>query len=270
MPAAAGDDLGAVCPACRKSALEMSTGGSLGPSAPSEQPRPSIARRFPPTTSFIVALNVLVYLAMVASGVSPLEPTIRQLVVWGADWGPLSLGSQPWRILTSNYVHIGIIHIALNMYCFWNLGSLAEQLLGGWTYFAAYTACGIAGSLSSLWWHPAVVGAGASGAIFGVAGLLIAVLHLGRLRIAKVALASTMKSLLLFAGYNLFFGAIRAGTDNSAHLGGLAAGLAIGAALAKSVTSPVEVRESWSRGVFAAVGLMLLGLFILLQHTVPH
>jgi len=217
-----------------------------------------------------VALNVLVFVAMAASGVSPLEPTIRQLVAWGADWGPLSLGGQPWRILTSNYVHIGIIHIALNMYCFWNLGELAEQLLGGWTYFAAYTACGIAGSLSSLWWHPAVVGAGASGAIFGVAGLLIAVLHFGHLRIAKTALSSTLRSLLAFAGYNLVFGAIRSGTDNSAHLGGLAAGLAIGFALAKRVSSPIEARENWSRGVFAAVTLVLCALFLYLQHTVAH
>ena len=80
-----------------------------------------------------VGMNVAVYLAMVLTGVSPAEPAIPQLLKWGANWGPLSLGAEPWRILASTYVHGGIIHIALNMWCLWNLGFLAERVFDPWT-----------------------------------------------------------------------------------------------------------------------------------------
>ena len=73
---------------------------------------------------------------MVLSGVSPMAPTVQQLVTWGANYAPLSLGPQPWRMLASNYVHIGIIHIFFNMWCLWNLGRLAERIFDRWTYLA--------------------------------------------------------------------------------------------------------------------------------------
>ena len=130
-----------------------------------------------PITTTLVAMSVAVFVAMALTGVSPLAPTIPQLLKWGANWGPLSLGAEPWRMLASNYVHGGIIHIALNMWCLWNLGLLAERVFDPWTYVLTYTFCGLAGSLASLWWHPMAVGVGASGAIFGLAGALIAALY---------------------------------------------------------------------------------------------
>jgi rhomboid protease GluP len=81
-----------------------------------------------PITTTLVGMNVAVFAVMVLTGVSPLAPTIPQLLKWGANYGPLSLGAEPWRILASNYVHGGIIHIALNMWCLWNLGFLAERI----------------------------------------------------------------------------------------------------------------------------------------------
>ena len=208
-------------------------------------------------TQVIVGINVLVFLGMLLSGVSLVSPTQLQLVTWGANFAPLSLGSQPWRILASNYVHIGIIHIFFNMWCLWNLGGLAEQIFDRWTYLLVYTASGIAGSLASLWWHPQGIGAGASGAIFGLAGGLIAVLYLGKLPIAKAALKPTLRSLVMFAAYNLFFGLVP-GIDNAAHLGGLAAGLALGAVLAASVTQPPEVRARRRNYVLIGTTVLLL------------
>ena len=202
-------------------------------------------------TQVIVGINVLVFIAMVLSGVSPMAPTIQQLVTWGANLAPLSLGPQPWRMLASNYVHIGLIHIFFNMWCLWNLGRLAERIFGRWTYLLVYTASGIGGSLASLWWHPRGIGAGASGAIFGLAGALIAVLYLGKLPISKEALKPTLKSLITFAAYNLFFGLVP-GIDNAAHLSGLATGLGLGAVLARSFSEPLESRARWRN--YAAVG----------------
>ncbi|MBV9572583.1 MAG: rhomboid family intramembrane serine protease [Acidobacteriales bacterium] len=217
--------------------------------------------KYPPVTTVLVGLNAAVFLAMALSGVSPLEPTTEQLVRWGANWGPLSLGGQPWRMLASNYLHIGIIHILLNMWCLWSLGSLAERIFDPATYLLTYTACGLAGSLASLWWHPMVVGAGASGAIFGIAGALITALYLGRLPIPQTAMRGTMKSLLTFAGYNLFFGAVGGRIDNSAHIGGLLMGLLLGAALARNLTSPAEVRNPWRTGIFVVCAIALFAGF---------
>ena len=220
-----------------------------------------------PVTSAIIAANVFVFVAMSLSGVSPLEPRIADLVKWGANTGLQTLQSQPWRMWTSNYVHIGIVHILLNMWCLWNLGVLAERIFDRWTYFLTYTCCGIAGSLASLGLHPNRFGAGASGAIFGLAGALISALYLGHLPISPRALKSTLKSLLLFAGYNLFFGAVVPAIDNSAHLGGLICGLILGAVLARHLTSPADDRNSWRRWVFIVAGVVLFVIFELVRRA---
>ena len=217
----------------------------------------------------IVGINVLVFLLMVLSGVSPITPTTEQLKHWGANWGPLSLGAQPWRILTSNYVHVGIIHLAFNMWCLWNLGQLAERILGRLNFVVLYTICGLAGSIVSLWFHPMVVGAGASGAIFGLAGASIAVFYLGHLPISKVAIQATMRSLLTFVGYNLLFG-LAPGIDNSAHIGGLVAGLLMGAALSKHILVAPESRRAWARLTWITMAVVLFVSFVAVKRLYPQ
>jgi rhomboid protease GluP len=249
-----GEDGGDLCSDCK--AQQNLPTAEQQQSLPAEPSRIMVRRRSFPVTKTLVGINCAVFVLMTVSGVSPVEPSIQALIRWGADWGPLALAMQPWRMLTSNYVHIGIIHIALNMWCLWNLGFLAEVIFDRWTYILTYTACGIAGSLASLWWHPISVGAGASGAIFGLAGALIAALYLGSLPIPKSALKGTIKSLLTFAGYNLVFGAIGSFIDNSAHIGGLLMGLAIGAVMAPHLTNPEE-RSRWRVLIFGAVAILL-------------
>src|SRR5258708_37895677 len=109
-----------VCPECRRTAVDVPNSWSSATNpAPPPEPR-TISRRLPLVTSVIVGMNVAVFVAMVLSGVSPVEPAIAQLLKWGANYAPLTLQGQPWRLLTANYVHNGIIHIALNMWCLWN------------------------------------------------------------------------------------------------------------------------------------------------------
>ena len=90
-----------------------------------------------------------------------------------------------------------------------------------------------------------------------MAGALISALYLGHLPVPKSAVKGTLKSLLTFAGYNLFFG-LAPGIDNSAHIGGLVMGLAIGALLSTHLTQPPEERNQWRRYVFIAVTVVLL------------
>jgi len=256
--------VGEVSPLCRDCRA------SADLAAPPSREAPSLQNRQPfLLTQIIVGANVLVFIAMVLSGVSPMAPTIQQLVTWGANFAPLSLGAQPWRILASNYVHIGLIHIFFNMWCLWNLGRLAERVVDRGTYLLVYTASGIGGSVVSLWWHPRGIGAGASGAIFGLAGALIAVLYLGKLPIAKAALKPTLKSLISFAAYNLFFGLVP-GIDNSAHLGGLATGFGLGAVLAKSFSAPPESRGPWRNYALLGTALLLFAAYTYVKQRAVH
>lgn len=252
-----------ICPECRVAIMQRAQS-----SLPARQRR-SIPLKTVPVTTTVIAINALVFLAMAFTGSSPIEPNIPDLIKWGANDGLATLLAQPWRMLASNYVHIGILHIALNMWCLWNLGILAEQIFDRWTYFLVYTFCGITGSLVSIVLHPIRVGAGASGAIFGMAGALISALYLGHLPIHPSALKSTLKSLLSFAGYNLFFGAVVPAIDNSAHIGGLVCGLAMGAALAPHLTSPPDERSAWNRWIFILATLLFAAAYYLARHYVP-
>src|SRR4051812_48296280 len=116
----------------------------------------------------IVALNVLVFAAVVAAGVSPLSPTGRDLVRFGASFGPLTVGGQPWRLLTSTFLHFGLLHIGMNMYVLWGAGGFVERLFGHGRFAAIYLAAGLVGAAASLLVHPLGASAGASGAVFGV------------------------------------------------------------------------------------------------------
>jgi len=249
LPAFSAGELSTVCRECQAREKSVSAVPSVVEPASVSSPIS--------LTYILVGINVAVFLLMTITGVSLVSPTTTQLVKWGADWGPLTLGKEPWRLLTSNYVHIGIIHIGFNMWCLLSLGTLAGRVFEKWTYLLIYTATGIAGSLASLWWHPTVVGAGASGAIFGIAGALITALYLGKLSVPKEVVRANMRSLLIFAGYNLFLG-LRSGADNAAHIGGLVSGLALGAFLSQHLTGPAEERQQW-RNRALVLGLVLLG-----------
>jgi rhomboid protease GluP len=130
------------------------------------------------------------------------------------------------------FVHGGILHIAFNMWCLWDLGALCESLYGPWTYVGLYFISGIAGGLASVWWHPYGVSVGASGAIFGLAGALIASLKLGEFSLPRTAISGVLRSLLVFVAFNLIWGFLSTLTDNAAHLGGLLAGAMVGALVA--------------------------------------
>jgi rhomboid protease GluP len=217
-------------------------------------------------TIAILAINVLVFAGMVARGVSFVSPTTQQLLRWGSDFGPLSLGTQPWRILTSNYVHIGIIHIAVNMWALWQLGRLAERIFGPWIYFLIYTASGISGSLLSLLRNPLEVSAGASGALFGIIGALIAALYLGKLPFPKPARDGLLKNLVWVAVINLGLGASIPGIDNAGHVGGLIMGLALGAIIGPHLMEEVSRRRIYLWRILLAAVLLLVAFGAYVRH----
>ena len=176
-------------------------------------------------TPILVDINLAVFILMVVSGVSFIQPTVEDLIHWGANLRAVTLDGQWWRIITNFFVHIGIIHVAFNMYALLYIGVLLERRLGGLRFFVAYMLTGIAASVASLYWHPAVVSAGASGAIFGMYGVFLALLTTNL--IEKNQRAPLLTSIAIFVGYNLLNGT-KSGIDNAAHIGGLVSGMVIG------------------------------------------
>jgi membrane associated rhomboid family serine protease len=215
-------------------------------------------------THVIFGINVAVFLGMALATSSAMDFPGPDLVRWGANFGPYTLSGEWWRLLTSIFVHGGIIHIAFNMWCLWNLGALCESLYGRWTYAAIYLISGVGASLGSVVWNPHVLSVGASGAIFGLAGALIAAFKLGEFSVPRAALSGTLRSLAMFVFYNLIFGAVIGTTDNAAHIGGLITGLILGALIA--LVAPQSDHAPRRVAIFLVVILALTGGAIQLAH----
>jgi rhomboid protease GluP len=195
--------------------------------------RPRAFVRPTPVVSYaLIGANVLVYVAMVASGISAVSPTPEDALRWGADFGPLTMHGQWWRIFTSMFVHFGIIHIALNMYALYQVGPFTEALFRRVRFLGVYLIAGLGGSLASLAINPLIVSAGASGAIFGIFGGLLGFLLIHRSTFPADAARRIAKSTGIVLVINLIYGLSVPGIDVSAHVGGLVTGFLAGCLLA--------------------------------------
>ena len=186
-------------------------------------------------TPIIIDLNTAVFIAMVISGVGFFLPDNLSLLKWGANFQPVTLSGEWWRLFTCMFLHIGVFHLLMNMYAFLYIGLLLEPYLGKLRFASAYLLTGIAASVTSLWWNTGTICAGASGAIFGMYGVFLAMLT------TNIIDKSTRKPLLIsiavFVVYNLLNG-MKAGIDNAAHIGGLLSGIIIGYAFYPSLKKP--------------------------------
>jgi rhomboid protease GluP len=203
----------------------------------------------------LVGINCAIFLAMGMTGASMTSPSGQTLVRWGANYGPLTYGGDWWRLITYNFLHSGFLHIGFNMWCLWDLGALCESLYGTWTFGALYLICGVAGGLASTGLNPARLTVGASGAIFGLAGALIAGYYLGEFALPQIMIRARLRSVVLFVIFNVVLGTVGQ-TDNICHLGGLVAGLICGALIAKLAPSDADVS---GRVAILAAAVLLLG-----------
>jgi rhomboid protease GluP len=230
---------------------------------------------YAPATYLLVGINCLVYLGMVFSHVSFANPTVEDLLHWGAN-NPTQVlyYGEWWRVITAMFVHVGILHLATNMWCLWNLGLLGEPLIGPLGVFAAYILSGAAGNLLSIGVNLAFrsdsVGAGASGAVFGIAGVLIVLLKSPRLPIPPKELSGLRRYVIYFAAINFVigFGSMAVGSivriDNMAHLGGFLGGIIFALPLVPMLGSPKRlflVRRRVAVGLLSAV-LVFFGFYL--------
>ncbi len=176
----------------------------------------------------LIELNTLVFIIMVIAGLGLITFNSKDLLKWGANFRPYIADGEYWRLLTSMFLHGGLIHLVMNMYALFFVGIFLEPILGSKRFGIFYLVTGIMASIASIWWHEKTVSVGASGAIFGMYGIFLALL------LTKLFPNDFKKSFLvstsIFVGYNLIFG-LTGGIDNAAHIGGLISGMIIGFAI---------------------------------------
>ncbi len=217
-----------------------------------------------PATYTLVGINCAVYLAMVLRGVSPSNPSVQDLVHWGANFGGYVLAGQWWRLLTAAFVHVGILHLATNMWCLWNLGLLGEPLLGpaGSLPSIAHGNCRKPAQYRSPSANCRGRGLGRS---LRMAGVLILLLKAKLLPVPPQEIRRLRKSVIYFALLNFVIGGtsmfLRTSIqiDNMAHLGGFLCGLALGAPLVPRIGA---ARSQFAFRSWAAYGSMTVLLLV--------
>jgi membrane associated rhomboid family serine protease len=220
-------------------------------------------------TPALIAVNVAILVAMVATKVSLFEPNTEDMLRWGANYGARTLGGQWWRLLTATFLHFGIIHLAFNMIVLGGVGTLVERLLGNVGFLVMYLVSGLLGSVASLLWNPYAVGAGASGAVFGVYGALLGFLVRQRHSVPVEVLAAYRNSTLAFLAYNVIYGLMAEGIDMAAHIGGLVAGFGCGLIQARPMTAGPRTDRAVRNLVVAVGGVTLAVLVVTLHPRVP-
>lgn len=214
-------------------------------------------------TSSLVLVNLAVFAAMAVSErrLGAFDPSF--LLTSGANFGAFTVNGQWWRLLTSLFVHLNLLHLLVNLWALWNVGRLAERLYGTGTFVFLYFASGLLGSLASIAWEPGNISAGASGAIFGILGSHLAFLAHRESGVPRQIVRAHWLSTLVFVLFNLFRGALAPGVDNAAHVGGLAGGLVLGWILVRPLDP--ESRQEFPlhksvAAVFVLGAAILLGL----------
>jgi len=216
-------------------------------------------------TPALVAINIAVFVVMLAMGIALFGGRADDYLRFGANFAPLTTGGEWWRLATCTFVHFGILHLAFNMWALWDSGQLTERLFGNAWFLAIYLFAGVAGSFASMLWRAEAVSVGASGAIFGVFGALLAYTVRQRGSIPSAMMNHLRVSTSIFVTYSLFYGFAAAGIDNAAHLGGLAAGFVMGLVGARPLETAARARGHMQRIalalIVAAVALPSAALF---------
>lgn len=213
----------------RLTAAATRTEGAAQPAAP---PRlAGVGARAVPVTMALVAANVLV--SVIIGVLFGSTGDIGALVLAGANLKPAVATGEWWRLPASMFLHVGLLHLVLNMYGLWILGKLVEQMVGSVRYFAIYMASGLCGAVASFALGPPGVSAGASGAVFGVLGAAVAELALRRKEYPGRWRGALLRNLLFLTAANVAIGFYYEAIDQSAHLGGLVAGAVLAAVLSR-------------------------------------
>ncbi len=201
------------------------------PPAPSRTAREPGPKWHAWATYALIAINAAAFIYELVKGASVSGATPQKMIDLGGDFAVLTRNGEPWRLVTSMFLHYGIIHIAMNMVCLYQV-RVVERMVGRGEFLALYFATGILSGAASITRQPNAVSAGASGAVFGLFGVFTAVMIVRRAKLDPRAWSSTMSRLGLFFAINFVYGFSATGVDMTAHFTGLVAGFVGGYAIA--------------------------------------
>ena len=216
-------------------------------------------------TPLLIDINILVFLLMAVTGVNILAPDSASMLKWGANFRPSTLDGQWWRLFTCFFLHIGMLHLLMNMYALLYIGMLLEPLLGKSRFLSAYLLTGFTASTTSMLWHPLAISAGASGAIFGMYGVFLAMLTTSY--IEKSTRKALLISISIFVFYNLLNG-LKAGVDNAAHIGGLACGIISGYAFIPGLKDHDDQELKYRAIIYLVISFSIL--VVVVYRSLPN
>lgn len=217
-------------------------------------------------TYITIAIAVVIHMAisLAEQSIVTRDPAAEgiSLLVLGWASGPSLASGEVWRLLTSMYLHGGLLHLIVNMVSLNAVGKLAERLYGTGLFAIIYVAAGLAGGLTSWAWSstPTV---GASGALFGTLGALVA-LHVRPSRQLPPGIGEALwKSLLPWLVLNVVIGLTLPNIDNAAHAGGFAGGFLVALFIGVPKMG-VGLGSKSARNIAVAAALLIVGALIYL------
>jgi membrane associated rhomboid family serine protease len=175
------------------------------------------SRRMNAVTMALIAINVAV--AVVELGING-SFTGNKVFEKGVLWGPFVANGDWWRLVTAMFLHASFLHIALNMYSLYFVGSILEQVIGRWRFVLLYFVSGIAGSAGALVWSPTQPTVGASGAIFGILGALFVLERRGSIATGGQIAGLIVLNLVITFAFSSYISV-------GGHVGGLIGGVAL-------------------------------------------
>lgn len=176
-------------------------------------------------TPLLIVINITIFALILAFNFTS-HFDIKTLLRWGVNVRPAILNGQGWRLLTSCFLHWDILHLFMNMVALYVIGFYLEPYISKVKFAASYVLTGFLASCTSIFWHEHAVSAGASGAIFGLYGVFLALLTTNLIKPAQRN--TLLPSIFFFVAYNLLAGMKDSTTSNAAHIGGLISGVIIG------------------------------------------
>ncbi|TWI60892.1 membrane associated rhomboid family serine protease [Pseudoduganella lurida] len=224
----------------------------------------------PLVTYLFIGINVLLYVYQALQGVGWIDRTPAAVLAWGGNLAAYTLIDQPWRLFTSMFLHVSLLHLAANMYMLLAFGSMVEQRFGAVRFLLAYLLSGLIGSLVSAQWHAdafnQIVAAGASGALMGLCGAYLADWLVARWHNDPHEAITSGGPLVQTIAINLAIGWIVPGIDNACHIGGLLGGFVVGGAFA---LVPPRLGQATRALLVAAISCITLGGIYARLHAAP-
>src|SRR5450432_4212847 len=230
-----------------------------------------------PVTTALLIINILMFgVSLVATIQAGQGGGLR--ILWGLDlevlyrlgglWTPAIVHGQLFRLVTPIFLHGGLIHIGFNMMVLLDIGPVVEEVYGSARYLFLYIATGVVGFILSAFTpfrsHP-VLAIGASGAIMGVLGLMIAITTR-----RGGATSQALRSRLISWAASVFIIGYFMGFDNWAHFGGIASGFLLGKVFAdREPMNSTEVKRAYALGWIAAIVLLVSFTFMILHYRDP-